>query len=713
MSKNDNTFSYQFINGYEVYYDKYYGYKGYRPNEDGPSELVYEINPDNGFTSIKTKNGYTLFFKNLTPEDIKPGASFINTLDGQCFFDGSVITKSTCDCYVDNDIYFDNISRGFIDIGDGVLETIYNENDYINNVYDMDGNLLYEIFHDSDESFYIKYHKGIPVVFHEYVDGVLTERKAVTDTEIINYYNIDDELCRIRKADGTYTFPRNSFLEIYPDGTYFYAGERGTYTVDKDGNIICKNSEGQQTFFDKYGKEYQIIFPDGSSIFYDEKLDSKRVIKDGKTTYSKINHIEYDEESYNKILNTLNGFEGSNIDGECDKIVDIVNGFPDSCSTSGIEDVKNDVKNHVNLIKSLSEMTNYSLLAYQTCDEELREGLYLLVDSLFSENEKELGERFKNAIKNTIEDRDNDKILEYKEGTNFKILSKNAIVSSIYTDEDGNKWYLNKNNRVIGIEGKDIKLKYGGETFNLTYDENGVVKLTDSNGKPLNIFGDYNLESKQYGGNQGDLQYAYNDQYVYDIVSGYFPNANMEEITDLITKSVNKSCGNVTMTNFIFKLSEGKEEEFYNTFGYPMYDIKYDSKLGLTVDYNYEPMIMDFVCEENINLLPKSITNPEISDLMMGLNGSSPDSIKSMIKYLQDKYNPTFFECDKEYYMAFEDSFTLRSTMDSVPESYNLSHAMFCVEKIDENTYIVSNQGEKFIMEDNSGLIYNVGLKTT
>ena len=43
-------------------------------------------------------------------------------------------------------------------------------------------------------------------------------------------------------------------------------------------------------------------------------------------------------------------------------------------------------------------MTNYSLLAYQTCDDSLKDGLKLLIDSLFNENDKNLGDKFKSIV---------------------------------------------------------------------------------------------------------------------------------------------------------------------------------------------------------------------------------------------------------------------------------------------------------------------------
>lgn len=661
------------INGYHVRHSKYDGYAAY----DG-DDTIFQIKPD-GTTEIRTKcAGMTEWFDGLTIDDIKPNSVFKGPTGMEYYFSGDAITSA----------------KGYNIEDDAYWESIYNDDKCITKIYDQEGGKLYgELINNSDGC----------TSYKDY------------ENNITNYFNEHVDLYCVESPDGTkkYLDGEEVLLITYPDGTYKKGDKKGLYTLDNNGNIVCSDKEGNQIIYDRFGYLSCIIDKNGREILYYTKTDTQSETKNGKTIFSKINHIEYDEDAYDKILNTLNSVNSSNITSNCTVVTTNINSFPDSGYSSNISNIEKDISDHVKLVKSLSSMTNYSLLAYQTCDEELRKGLYLLIDSLFGDNELGLGEKFKSAIKGLIEDNDNDKILEYREDTNFKVLSDNAIVSQIITDENGNKWYLNKNNYVVGLEGKNIKINYGGESFNLSYDKNGVIKLTDSNGNPINIFGDYNLESKQFGGNQGDLINAYNDLNMASMVRSYYPYVMEEDLTDLLKQAALTGCGYTAMTNLVFKKFEGKEDEFYSTFGYPMYDIKYDPKNGASVNYNYEPMIMDMYCHVN-NDDHESIDYTTYSG-----HGTSTDDIAIIEKYLKDKYNVTLDGYNKPHKFYAEHNYTLYNMDETVYGNLNNKlkdledeygfddddndyHAMLGVDETNDGRPIVSTWGEKLILEQST-----------
>lgn len=702
------------VNGYHIFHSKDNTYTAY--NSDG--KIVYEIDAD-GLTTLNTKNGDTIEFYNLNINSIKPNTTIkfrkyeidfsndevIRYVDNNpCSEWGSNFTETT---YTDNGFTVKEC-MGNKNKYEIINESIMNndgsiiDKDYIGNCtryYNADNtkDIVYDdgtVIH-YDESYNIKYQKnkdGSYIYFddkgHPYI--IKSNDDGTIEHHMINN---EDEVYQIKYEDGRikYVNEGNETITTYLDGTYQAAdGEKGTYVINSDGDIVCISSDGTTSLYNKHGIKYRSL--DKDNVFVDYITDKQIVRENGKVTYSLRNHIEYDEDAYNKILSTLNSIDGSGIDGTCSSIENSISSFPDSYQEGLVSGIRSNINGHVDLIKSLSEMTNYSLLAYQTCDESLMDGLKLLVDSLFDEGNRALGEKFKKTIESTIEDRDNDNIFEYKYSTNFKMLSENAIVNRVFTDQDGNKWYLNKNDIAIALEGENFRINYGGEEFSLTYDENGIVKVKDSNGKYLNIFGEYNVGSRQFGGDQSVLDKAYKNQYVNDILNEYFPDASQEAKISYLYGAQGSACGNVAMSNLVFKKFEGREENFYKTFGYPMYEIKYDSKTnGLAIDYNYEPLIMDLYCHENPNI--------KFTD------GTDKKRIKSMESYLKEKYNVSLSGYYRPWVYYGERGFTLYKVddpSDIKTFSRYAGHAMIGVGKTKDGKIIVSSWGEKYILERSS-----------
>lgn len=629
-------------NHYTINYTEADGYIAY----DEAGNEVYHIT-NWGFTTIKIKNGDSVICnKQLKIEDMNPKMKVTDQYGMEY-----------------------SISNGYL------IEGIeYNE----------DGSIHYTETYDKDGNICRKFDIGVI----EYLDKSKYLYKEIDSDGTINVHGISGN---------------HAFWKLNLDGTYSEYNDNsrryeivGTYICDENGNYILKNNDGSVLYTDFYGNIAQKVTADGVVYNYNHDKALQSVTKNGKVMYAKIHHIEYDEEAYDNILATLNNIGDSyksTISSACSDIASSINEFPDKYSGSGIEGVESNTVGHIDLIKSLSEMTNYSLLAYQTCDEDLRDGLFLLVDSLFDDNDKELANSFKNIINSSIEDRDGDKVLEYKANTDFKYLSNNAIVFEIYSDYDNNKWYLNKIGQVLNVEGNDIKINYGGETFNLEFNENGYAIIKDSNGNPLNIFGDYNLDSKQFGGNQGDLSRSYSNRYVIDILQKYFPDSSMEEKVALLNKARDTGCGYTAVTDFVFKQFEGNEKAFYDTFGYPMYGVRKNGD-EITVDYNYEPLIMDLYCLINT----KSINgvNSIIETIKKG-DGCFVSTYKTMTDYLKEQYNVTFNNIPDEIKYYGDNGFSLYNMDGSLYLSDVGGHAMVGVGQDDNGQKIVSTWGKKYI----------------
>lgn len=539
-----------------------------------------------------------------------------------------------------------------------------------------------------------------------------------------NYITKDKYYYRTDLPDGTILYDG---LHLNPDGTFLNTVDNisGTYKFNDDGSIKCIDKDNisiynqygniiksidannNEYFYNDNGQIIKCIHKDGTVTEYNEN-GAEIKVSNGKITVSKINHIEYDEDEYNRMLKQLNDVDGSHINNNCLNIEDLISGFPDKYSGASFSEAGNNINNHFNLIKSLSSMVNYSLLAYQTCDEELRNGMELLIDSLFDENNNDLANNFKNVLKDNIEDRDNDGILEYKVDTNFYSLSENAIVSSIYEDDKGNKWYLNKNNKVLKVEGDNINITYGNETFNVTYDNNGLIILKDSNGNSLDIFGNYNLESEQFGGNQSDMRKVGADVYIDKIFNKYASNLPAEEKYQLLNSIASSGCGKVAVTNLVFRKFQGREKEFFDTFGFPMYDIK---KTGnyFSVDYNYEPLILDLACHDG-NVKYTDGTLYAISDYwILGVKddsfGTSVNSRANMEKYLEESYNVKLENYNSPLAFVGEAGYTLYPLDGSSPVHFGPQtgkHAMIEVGKTDDGKAIVSSWGKAYIFEQST-----------
>ena len=642
-------------NGYTINYTDTSGYIAY----NGDGKEVYHIYPD-GKTCIKIYNNGD------------SGSYDIVNYDGLTIKDMSTNMKVMSN---GDEYYIDN----------GNLIKIVN--------YDNLGRIYSTKICAKDGNSYIEYFDGSI----DYLDRNGYRYKSTYYDESSGLYgwlygSFDTHIPWLLDSDGTYGMfnDKDEYEEV------------GTYTYDENGNIVLKNKDGTILYTDFYGDVIQKVTADGVIYNYNLETSSQNVTKNGKIMYSKTNHIEYEEEEYYNILTTLNNVGDINksaISSACSNINSAVSSFPDPYSVPGLDGIEDNISGYIDLISSLAETINYSLLAYQTCDEELRNGLYLLIDSLFGENDSQLANNFKNIINSSIEDRDSDKILEYKANTNFKYLSENAIVSETYIDNDNNKWYLNKLGHVLSVDGDNIKINYGGETFDLEFDKSGYAILKDSNGNSLNIFGDYNLDSVQFGGSQSDLPNAYSNQYVIDILQKYFPDSNMEEKIALLDKAGATGCGYTAVTDFVFKDFEGNEKGFYDTFGYPMYEFKKNGD-EITVDYNYEPLIMDLYCYCNSDSGKFNIGETTLRGC-----GTNLDTLKQMVEYLTKQYNVTI-ENSSDLVFVGDYGYSLYDLDGSLYVDDGGSHIMVVTGIDEDGNKLVSSWGNKWIYVPSANINY-------
>ena len=132
---------------------------------------------------------------------------------------------------------------------------------------------------------------------------------------------------------------------------------------------------------------------------------------------------------------------------------------------------------------------------------------------------------------------------------------------------------------------------------------NLIYKRVDSDTGEYNdisIYDKENIASHQYGANQKvfEVQFAslFVDKNIKEEVEKIMPLDSFSDSDEarryykiFFNFIDDNGCGYVAATNRIFRLFEGREEDFYNAFGFPMYIV-----IGEYVDFNYEPMILKF-----------------------------------------------------------------------------------------------------------------------
>ena len=147
-----------------------------------------------------------------------------------------------------------------------------------------------------------------------------------------------------------------------------------------------------------------------------------------------------------------------------------------------------------------------------------------------------------------------------------------------------------KNKRILSL-----LLAFG---FTLMPISKGNTEYKDN--QMISIFDEDNSKSNQYGANQrafGRCKYLLNNQYIWDELQEYFPVESFSCQDEAISfyksyfKIISKcGCGYAVACDFIFQAFEGREDEFLEHFGYPMYTIDENG----AIDFNYEVFMLKF-----------------------------------------------------------------------------------------------------------------------
>ncbi len=522
-SENDFTIKYSDDNGYVAYKD---------------DKEVYHIYPG-GATSFKKPDGnYVITWDKMTIDDI--GSNTV-VFDNDCYygFNGETIeelsdfnkyprfyTRTKQD---GSEVLYDlkNNLRIVDDEFGGY--TVYNEYDDVIYAVDCDGVGL--IRTKTGENIYPKppftkeqYDSNMVVETSDGFTYVISDRRILEKTDedgIVSKYTYDDDSnYYVEKSTGEAYYYKDGrerrhvyvdgvismttsdydFYILYPDGFWTQDNAYGTYTIGDDNSITCITENGETYVYDKYGTKTKYISEKGIEYDYNYDKRSVKSTNNGRVSYSRINHIEYDEEAYNAILKALNDVESSYhepIKSAQFMIEGAIDSFPDKYTENRISDAISNIEVHINLINTLSEVTNYSLLAYQTCDENLKTKLEKLVDSLFGDADKTMGDKFKKAIDYTITTRDG--IKGYKEETNFwksefiVDLLVNYPNSSVLEGEELTK-YMEENNirdletlviakEIVNINGVNMPIYKVVDTKDLDID--GYNKYVDDSNKAI------------------------------------------------------------------------------------------------------------------------------------------------------------------------------------------------------------------------------------
>lgn len=214
------------------------------------------------------------------------------------------------------------------------------------------------------------------------------------------------------------------------------------------------------------------------------------------------------------------------------------------------------------------------------------------------------------AIKKDSDKFDNGKIWEIK-GLDYDFLYHQRDYVCILKDDKIVGLIYKKNNIYVNLDGSsDTTYKrYDLETHQL---------------KNISIFDKENTFDKQYGASQcsfyNDFSKLIKDDFIWNEMQKRYPVEAFDSLSDAMEFYENyfgfiaeTGCGYAAAANIIYKQFEGKEKEFENTFGFPMYEI---SKEG-TINFNYEKM----------ELLYFNYHAPSIHD--------------SIIKYIKDPFTYT------------------------------------------------------------------------
>ena len=325
-----------------------------------------------------------------------------------------------------------------------------------------------------------------------------------------------------------------------------------------------------------------------------------------------------------------------------------------------------------------------------------------------------------------------DKIIIRANNYNYIYEKNGKSLYAITQTKNGYTYYYDEKLNLIKTDGKSF-ITIGDDTY--YFNSNGEI-IRHEGKKDISIFDDKNDIIRQYGGNQMDFKYKDEDmlenQNVMNILKENFPNASEEDYILFFHKLCNTGCSYVGLVNTIFRCFEGREEDFKNTFGFPMYSIdNFGNK-----DFNYEPLIVeeyiylwkDFYNYNSIEKIYGNIAEVEVGDQSItnvtstGAAGAGYDRMEKIAKYFSNKYGLNFStECIRDfnierlhelyeiygsgYIIIVSEGYDLYSIDEKSGERGEVcsedggSHAMVLTGFTPNGDIIVSSWGNKYIID--------------
>ncbi len=325
------------------------------------------------------------------------------------------------------------------------------------------------------------------------------------------------------------------------------------------------------------------------------------------------------------------------------------------------------------------------------------------------------------------------------------------VIYDTVTEEENEKpkvsfWesnpYLDKANETISDSQRPEDVLYSLSNIYVSYEdpENPIyLRYNPATGEysPISIFDAENRATAQYGANQNALYDNYyrliRDEYIWNELQRYFPVSafTSEEAAKAFYKEYFAlikfcGCGYAAAIDSLFRAYEGKEREFEEMFGYPMYTVDEKGK----IDFNYEIAILQFFNYSILNYSEGYGTAEQVINAVT--NGTADFGISltyefgKIREYLKE-YAPevslsTFclqqtrgFRFNADDIVACED-FSLYKETDSGLQYYTLSdleaHYVYVVGFTEDGRPIISSWGEQYILDnDGANWTYQVTLK--
>ncbi len=204
----------------------------------------------------------------------------------------------------------------------------------------------------------------------------------------------------------------------------------------------------------------------------------------------------------------------------------------------------------------------------------------------------------------------------------------------------------------------------------------------------------YANDPPNYGGNQSNAKKRWingDREEIRQVVKKYYPKYTDEEIEEFLIGMAAEGCGYMALTNTIFGHFAGKEQEFEEVFGFPMYDENGNP--------NYDLVMVDLYCsEDNKNSEGTSIDSREnIWENYLNDRGVKVD----VVNY--DKLTVEKFEdlsSDGEIIVAVK-PIRLRDENGKIVEDIDGGHAMVVTGVTEDGMLIVSSWGRKYYIDPN------------